>query len=262
MTKKSVPPVVLSISGHDPTGGAGIQADIETISANGCHAATAVTCLTVQDTRNVQRLAPVEPDLLEQQARVILQDLPVAAIKIGLIGSSGISRVVGQLLQEYPDIPVVFDPVLAAGGGTEFSSIKLLESIRHDLLPRITLLTPNSIEARRLSKKDALDECAHEIISMGCDNVLITGTHEIGEEVENRLYLPQTTKPVTWSWPRLPDTYHGSGCTLASAIASRLARGIPLIEATSQSQQYTWDSLKQANRLGHGQAIPYRHSNA
>ncbi len=250
-------PTVLSISGHDPSGGAGIQADIETIAALGCRAATVITCLTVQDTTNVYRIEPVEVGLLEQQARAVLNDLPVAAIKIGLIGQAESAARIALLLQEYPGIPTILDPVLAAGGGMEMGDQPLLDIIRNELLPHITLLTPNSPEARRLSGEEELDQCAAKLLAMGCDNVLITGGHEDEEKLINRLYS-RSEGQHSWSWLRFEESYHGSGCTLASAIAALLARQIPLTEAVAQAQEYTWQSISQGTKPGHGQALPNR----
>ncbi len=254
-------PIVLSISGHDPSGGAGIQADIETATALGCRVATAITCLTVQDTRDVYRVEPVETGLLEQQIRVVMDDLPIAAIKIGLIGHAEgavrIAKLLQLLLQEHPEIPVVLDPVLAAGGGMEIGDEALVATIRDGLLPHTTLLTPNSLEARRLSGEEELDQCATKLLSMGCDSVLITGGHEAEEKLTNRLYS-SGGEQQSWSWLRFEQSYHGSGCTLASAIAALLARGVPLTEAIAQAQEYTWQSISNGINPGHGQAVPNR----
>jgi hydroxymethylpyrimidine/phosphomethylpyrimidine kinase len=238
-------------------GGAGIQADIEAIVANGGQAATAITCLTVQDTIDVWSLQPVEPGLLEEQVRAVLNDLPVAVIKIGLTGSEGIVATIADLLQEFPRIPVILDPVLAAGGGMELAGRALVDIICDQLLPRVNLITPNSLEARRLAEEEELELCGQRLLALGCESVLITGTHEKGAEVENRLYTMDGSIH-NWSWPRLEDSYHGSGCTLASAIATLFARGIPLLEALEQAQAYTWKSLYHARRPGQGQALPDR----
>ena len=251
------PPTVLSISGHDPSGGAGIQADIETIAALGCRAATAITCLTVQDTTNVYRIEPVEVGLLEQQVRTVLNDLPVAAIKIGLIGHAESAALIAQLLREHPEIPAILDPVLAAGGGMEMGDQELVATIRSELLPHITLLTPNSPEARQLSGEDELEQCAAKLITMGCDNVLISGGHEDEEKLINRLYSA-SGEQQSWSWLRFKESYHGSGCTLASAIAALLARQTALIEAVEQAQEYTWQSISHGTKPGAGQAVPNR----
>jgi len=250
------PPTLLTISGHDPSGGAGIQADIEAATANGCAATSVVTCLTVQDTRNLSEWAPIEPGLVNRQARTLLADIPIQAIKIGLLGNDSIAQIIGALLSDYPQIPVVLDPVLASGGGTELAGKTLLDSIRLQLLPHTTLITPNSLEARRLTGLEDLDACASKLLSLGCGAVLITGTHEKEREVSNRLY--HCGEKSASLWPRLPGEYHGSGCTLASSIAAFLARGRPLEEAVLRGQEYTWKALSQGYRSGRGQLLPDR----
>ena len=152
--------------------------------------------------------------------------------------------------------PVVLDPVLAAGGGTNLVGPALLESIRLELLPCLTLITPNSLEAKRLTGLEDLDDCASELLSLGCDAVLITGTHEQSREVRNRLYLHgEKTNSI---WPRLQGEYHGSGCTLAAAITAFLALGRPLQEAVLRGQEFTWKTLSHGYRPGRGQALPDR----
>ena len=250
-------PVVLTISGHDPTGGAGIQADSEAIVAVGCRATSAVTCLTVQNTANVLQVFPSPPKLLENQIRTLLDDMPVAAIKIGLIPDMAILLVISRLLRDHPDIPTVLDPVLASGGGTNLTGDLLLAGINKHLLPKVTLITPNSIEARRLSGARLLDQCGQQLLSKGCGAVLITGTHETGRKVINRLYLPGT-RVITSSWPRLEGSYHGSGCTLASAVAAFIASGDRLKTAVQRALEYTWTSLTHGDRPGKGQLLPDR----
>jgi hydroxymethylpyrimidine/phosphomethylpyrimidine kinase len=249
--------VVLSIGGHDPCGGAGIQADCEAIAALGGHGTSAITCLTVQDTRNVQRLAPVDPELVIAQAEAVLSDLNISAIKIGLIGDAAIAHGLAGLLQRYPAIPAILDPVLAAGGGTDLASEQLEQTLLEELLPQIDLLTPNSQEARRLAGLEPLDECAQALLERGCHQVLITGGHEQGERVINGLYDANGLM-ASWEWDRLPGEYHGSGCTLAAAIAALLARGLPLIDAVREGQEYAWQALAHGRALGQGQLLPNR----
>lgn len=257
MIQTTSKPIVLSIAGHDPSGGAGIQADIEALGALGCQAATAITCLTIQDSGNVHELIPLPPDQLIRQVDTVLTDYPVRAIKIGLVGSAGIAQAIGKLLLRHPGIPVILDPILAAGGGTELAGEQLATAILEQLVPRSLLLTPNSQEARRLTGREQLDTCADALLSRGCGAVLITGTHEAAADVRNTLYRPDRP-PQTEHWPRLPYSYHGSGCTIASAIAAGLAKDLPLDQAVSKAQRYTWQSLAAGWRPGHGQHIPDR----
>lgn len=252
------PPVVLVFAGLDPTGGAGLSADIEAIISQGCHAAPIATALTVQDTRDVIRVRQVDALLVVEQARALLEDMPVAAIKIGMLGSAAMVETIHTILRDYPQIPVVLDPVLRAGGGTELADEELIEAMCELLLPQTTILTPNSEEARRLAPDaDNLHACALSLLEQGSEYVLITGTHEPTPEVENLLFGGHRLLD-TFSWPRLAESYHGSGCTLASAIAGLLAQGHEPMTAIYQAQDYTWQALEQAYRLGRGQMIPNR----
>jgi len=250
-------PIVLSISGHDPSGGAGIQADIEAITALGCKAATVVTCLTVQDTVDVRRVAPLSPDLVEAQLHTLMNDIKVRVVKIGLLGDAAIADTVAAVLRGHPEIPVILDPVLAAGGGRELAAGNLIRSVRRNLLPQTHLITPNAPEARRLADRPSLEECAIDLLQCGCKAVLITGTHEQEPEVTNLLYR-KDKKPLYSTWPRLAGSYHGSGCTLASSIAALLAGGLTLEEAVLEGQEYTWKALSFGTAPGKGQSLPDR----
>lgn len=258
MTEQTQVPVVMSFAGLDPSGGAGLQADIEAIASQGCHAAPVATALTVQDTRNVHRLEPVEPMLVVQQARAVLEDMPVKAFKLGLLGSVEVVEAVHSILVDYPHLPVVFDPVLAAGGGRELADEELIDALRELLLPQATLITPNSIEARRLAPEaDSLQACAMALLELGSEFVLITGAHEPTEAVENHLYGGHRLLEA-FSWPRLNGSFHGSGCTLASAIAGMLAQGNEPFSAVHQAQEYTWHALAEGYVAGMGQRLPNR----
>jgi len=251
-------PVVLVLAGLDPTGGAGLQADIEALSSMGCHAAPVITTITVQDTRNVHRFQAVEAELVMEQARAVLEDIPVSAIKIGMVGSVENAEAIHSLLSDYPGTPVVLDPVLKAGGGSLLAADELVQAMRSLLVPRATLLTPNSEEARRLAPEaDSLPACAEELQDLGCPYVLITGSHEPTLEVINILYGEHQ---ILESFPckRLEGEFHGSGCTLASAIAGLLAQDIDIIDACRHAQEYTWASLQKGYRIGMGQLIPDR----
>lgn len=250
-------PVVLCFSGHDPSGGAGVQADIEAIVGHQCHAASIITALTEQDSRNVNKLIPQKPEDILNQAHTLLTDFKVSAFKIGLIGDAGVAEAIAQVLRQHPTIPVVLDPVLAAGGGTELAGQQLIDVIVEQLLPLTTLLTPNSEEARRLAGLSDLADCGHFLQDKGAEYVLITGTHESSKLVHNRLYMPDNLNE-TFNWERLPHHYHGSGCTLASASAALLAQGLDVFTAVSEAQEFTWQSLAAAYRPGQGQYNPDR----
>jgi hydroxymethylpyrimidine/phosphomethylpyrimidine kinase len=250
-------PVVLSFSGHDPVGGAGLQADIETIVSHQCHAASVITTLTEQDTHNVKKLIPQRADDFIAQARTVLNDLDVKAFKIGLIGSYDIALAIYTLLSEHSAIPVILDPVLAAGGGTDLSNQQLLRAIVELLLPCTTVLTPNSEEARKLTGLSDLADCGLKLLELGCQSVLITGTHESTPSVSNQLFY-QGHCFETYTWDRLPASYHGSGCTLAASIAALIAHGVSIEQAVLEAQNYTWQALQAAYQPGDGQYNPNR----
>ena len=251
-------PVVLAFGGHDPSGGAGIQADIEALASQGCHAATVITALTTQDTRDVSDFRPLEVADVITQARAVLEDLQVAVFKLGMLGSVENVEAVHTILTDYPEIPVVFDPVLASGGGTALADQELVEAMKTLLLPLTGVLTPNSLEARTLATgADTLDACAQALLDQGVVYLLLTGTHEPTPEVVNRLYHDNRLLE-TFSWERLAHSYHGSGCTLAASVAGLLARGLEPFTAIHEAQDYTWNALRQGYRPGLGQHLPHR----
>ena len=258
------PPIVLAFDASDPSGGAGIQADILTLASMGCHPLSVITAITVQDTTGVESLMPLDPEWVSDQARSVLEDMPVHAFKIGLLGSVEVAAAVAEVVADYPDVPLVLDPVLASGRGDELAPDEMLSALRELLIPQSTLITPNSMEARRLAADEAdeddepdLNQCAQRLLVLGCEYVLITGTHENTQEVINKLYSEDGIVR-TDTWPRLPGSYHGSGCTLASAIAATLANGLELPEAVREAQEYTWHTLKAGFRPGMGQYLPDR----
>jgi hydroxymethylpyrimidine/phosphomethylpyrimidine kinase len=251
------PPVVLSFSGHDPSGGAGVQADIEALISHRCHSASVITALTEQDTRNVKRLIPQNPEAIVSQADTLLNDLEVKAFKIGLIGHHETAEAIHTVLTRHPQIPVILDPVLAAGGGKELSNDRLIAAIADLLLPCTTVLTPNSEEARKLTGLTDLTDCGLALLDKDCDYVLITGSHEHTPSVGNQLFHDQRSWE-TYTWDRLPFSYHGSGCTLAASIAALIAHGLDPVHAIAEAQEYTWNSLNEAYKPGQGQHIPNR----
>ncbi len=256
------PPLVLVFAGSDPTAGAGLQADLLTLGSLGCHGLSVVTALTVQDTAGVEQVMAVDADWVVDQARQLLEDMAVAAIKIGMLGSVENIAAVAEIVSDYPEVPLILDPVLASGRGDEFATEDDIAALHELIIPQSTIVTPNSIEARRLAQVDASDDialadCAARLLAAGPEYVLITGTHENSPQVVNTLY--GTAGVVREDrWERLPGAYHGSGCTLASAIAAMLANGLEIPEAVREAQEYTWQALRAAFRPGMGQSIPDR----
>lgn len=261
-----MPPTVLTFAATDPSSGAGLQADILTLASIGCHPLSVVTAITVQDTVGVDNVMVFDADWINEQARTILEDMQVSAFKLGMLGSVENVAVIAEIMADYPDVPLLIDPILASGRGDELANEEMQAAMIDLLFPQATMITPNSLEARRFAFFDddsdeaenaSLDECASRLLSMGSEFVLITGTHERTPEVSNILYGENGLKKA-FPWERLPGSYHGSGCTLTSAIAACLAHGLSIEEALLEAQEYTWQSLKHAFRPGMGQYIPDR----
>ncbi len=251
-------PTVLCLSGLDPTGGAGIQADIETLFACGCHCLPVITSLTAQDTGNVLRSQAVAADLLRAQIQALFDDIRVHAIKIGLIDSINTLNLVAEVIADYPQIPVIADPVLKAGGGFRFGSDELIAAYCRRVVPGVTVLTPNTDELNALCPAEAdPNSAATTLLAAGCRHILLTGTHAQTTDVINTLYHPDAPAE-SWTWPRLAGSYHGSGCTLASALAAGLAQGMSVSEAAANAQAFTWHALQHGWQAGRGQALPDR----
>lgn len=260
------PPLVMTFSATDPSGGAGMQADLLTLASIGCHPLSVVTGITVQDTVGVDSVMALDADWVNEQARAVLEDMQVDAFKLGMLGSVENVAMIAEIVADYPDIPLLIDPILASGRGDELAGDDIQDAMIELLFPQATLITPNSLEARRLAfaydseddeENATLDDCAAKLLEMGCEYVLITGTHERGPEVINTLY-GKNGLVRAYNWERLPGSYHGSGCTLTSAIAACMAQGLSLEEAVAEAQEYTWQTLKLAFRPGMGQYIPDR----
>jgi hydroxymethylpyrimidine/phosphomethylpyrimidine kinase len=252
----------LTFAATDPSGGAGLQADLLTLASMGCHPLSVVTAITVQDTSGVEGILSIDSDWVSDQARAILEDIPIAAFKIGVMGSVENIAAIAEIVSDYPEIPLVFDPVLASARGDEFASEEAMEAIREMIIPQTTVITPNSLELLRLTlgedeERLPADRLARRLTDLGAEYVLVTGTHDSTLEVINTLYGDGGIMRAD-RWQRLPGSYHGSGCTLASAVAATIARGLDIEEAVREAQDYTWHALKFGFRPGMGQFIPDR----
>jgi hydroxymethylpyrimidine/phosphomethylpyrimidine kinase len=252
-------PIVMTLNGNDPTGSGGMQADIEAIISHGCHAAPVITCLTVQDTNNLITVMPVNPGLLIQQARAVLEDVPVTVIKIGLLGSTESVEAAHSVLVDYPKTPLILDPVLStAGDDQRRAEDNIAEAINALLLPLATIVTPSAQQALTLAPEaDNADAAAMALLDRGAEFVLITGAKKNAEETSNVLYTNNRTMEA-FKWQRLPEIYHGYGSTLAASIAGLLAQGHEPFSAIHEAQQYTWRALKQGYRIGMGRLVPNR----
>lgn len=248
-------PLVLCCSGHDPTGGAGLQADLEALAVQRVRGLSLVTALTEQDTRDVYQVYPVPAARLRAMGERLLADCPPQAVKIGLLGHARQAPVLAALIRR-AQAPVVLDPVLRAGGGRDLADAALLAALRR-LLPLTTVLTPNVQEVRRLVPEASDDDAAAAaLLRAGCAHVLVTGGDEPGARVRNVWHHAGGRQ--VFEWPRLDARFHGAGCTLAAGIAARLALGDAVGDALLHAQQTTQELLARAVAVGRGRLIPGR----
>lgn len=255
-------PCVLVFAGHDPSGGAGLAADVQAIAAQGAHALPVVTALTVQDNNSVQAVHPVAADVVLAQAQTLLASCTVRVIKFGIIGSAdnalAIAGLIEQMLVNNPDVQVVLDPVLGSGRGHALSLDDACLALA-PLLKLATLITPNLPEAARLAPDlSEVDRQARSLLRGRCRDVLLKGGHSEDAQVINRWFQTGRDTVVESCWPRYPGEFHGSGCTLASAIAGQLAMGMAMEVALQSAQSYTQTCLREAFAIAPGQLIPQR----
>ncbi len=247
-------PIALSIAGSDSSGGAGIQADLKTFSALGVYGASVITALTAQNTRGVQAIHSVPADFVAAQLDSVLSDLAVAAIKTGMLATRAIVDAVVARLATAPGIPLVVDPVMVATSGDNLLDPPAVETIRHRLIPRALLLTPNLPEAARLldrpiatTDQEAVDQ-AQALLTLGCQAVLIKGGHGSGPTSVD--ILARASGITRFERPRVATTAtHGTGCTLSAAIAALLAQGVPLVDAIERAKTYVWLALEAGRDL-------------
>jgi hydroxymethylpyrimidine/phosphomethylpyrimidine kinase len=247
---------VLIIAGSDSGGGAGIQADIKTVTALGGYAATAITAITAQNTLGVFAIHPLPPDLVMAQARAVLDDIGADAFKIGMLGDAAMVEVVAGILDGAPGIPAVIDPVMIAKGGAALLPDAAVSAVRALMIPRAALLTPNAPEAAALTglaveTTDDLRRAGEALLAAGAAAVLMKGGHVAGETVTDVLMTP--AGETTLEGPRIDTRHtHGTGCTLASACAAGLAQGLPLDRAVARAWAYVARAIRTAPGLGAG----------
>lgn len=259
---RKTPRSVLVFSGSDPGGGAGMQADIPTIGGLGCHPFTVPTALTVQDNVSVFAVHALDADLIRHQAQVLIDRFQIDAVKLGIVGNRANAEAIAELIRglrvHQPDLPVVFDPVLANGKGDRLSTDDAALALQ-PLYAVATVITPNLNEANRLCGTHLTPEQqAAELMRRGCQHVLLKGGHgPQQEDVINRWFGPDAAFQA-WRWSRLPDEFHGSGCTLAAALSAQLAKGLAMPEAIATAQDYCQQALETSYALADGQRIPNR----
>lgn len=251
--------VVLTIAGSDPSGGAGLQGDLKTFAAFGVFGAAVPTLLTVQDTRGVQRVEVLDPDLVLQQLRAVLRDLPVAAIKTGALGDAAVVSAVAEVLGDWPNIPLVVDPVLGASGGTDLSGQDAVAALVCDLLPRAALLTPNLPEASRLLARPItasaeMAAAAAELLALGPDAVLLKGGHLKGDDLLDVLHVDGHVRLLPGRRLAVGPT-HGTGCALSAAIVALVARGADVAPACAEAIGWLRGAMAGSLALGGGQRV-------
>ncbi|AIY39949.1 Hydroxymethylpyrimidine phosphate kinase ThiD [Collimonas arenae] len=252
---------MLVFSGSDPSGGAGMQADITAIAALGAHPLSVLTVLTVQDNERVFGVYPVAAELVRQQTQALIDRIPIAAVKLGIVGNRANAEVIAAIIRDLrsrqPDLPVVFDPVLANGHGDSLASEDPVAAVA-PLFELATVITPNRLEANRLcSPETNPEQQAAMLFERGCQNVLLKGGHgPEQDEVLNRWIGKGRQR--NWRWPRLPGEFHGSGCTLAAALAALLAQGMDVELAIDAAQIYCQEALATSYGIAPGQRIPNR----
>jgi hydroxymethylpyrimidine/phosphomethylpyrimidine kinase len=247
---------VLIIAGSDSGGGAGVQADIKTVTALGGYAATAITAVTVQNTLGVTGVHDIPADVVEAQARAVLSDIGAEAIKTGMLGRTGVVEAVARILAEAHATPAVIDPVMIAKGGEALLRRSALDAFRELLVPRAALLTPNAPEAEALTglevaSIDGQRRAGEALLERGAQAVLMKGGHVPGDRVTDLLLTPDGE--TLFEGPRIETRHtHGTGCTLASACAVSIAQGMALVDAVARARAYTVEAIRRAPGFGAG----------
>ena len=255
-------PSVLTIAGSDCSGGAGIQADIKTISALGAYAASAITAITVQNTCGVEAIYPIPSAIVAGQIKAVLSDIRPNAIKIGMVNETEIIQCIVDCLHEFKPQHVVFDPVMVSSSGRKLIDFKAIEVLKRELIPEITLITPNLDEAEvltghQVTTVDDMKIAANEILSYGCKAVLIKGGHLTGINMTDVLRIQSIDTPFIFTSQQIHShNTHGTGCTLSSAIATYLALGESIEKSVEKAKNYLYEGLRTGKDIhlgeGHG----------
>ncbi|HEV7673808.1 MAG TPA: bifunctional hydroxymethylpyrimidine kinase/phosphomethylpyrimidine kinase [Candidatus Angelobacter sp.] len=253
--KKMQLPVVLSIAGHDPSSGAGITADIKTIAAHGCYGVTCITALTVQSTRGVKRIDPVEGRIITETLEQLMDDLKIAAIKIGMLGSEEAAKAVAAFLKRYPLRHVVLDPIVRSSSGAELISRDGLQVMKDRIIGRASVITPNIDEAAALTgltvtTLDEMQTAALRLHDMGARNVIITGGHL---DPPNDLVSAEVGQAIVLHGKKIPGhSTHGTGCAFSTALACNLALGQDLLTAAKAAKHFVETALSRTPAIGKG----------
>ena len=245
---------VLLFSGLDPSGAAGVSADIETINQFGITPLPIITTLTVQNTQNVTFLEATNNSLIQAQFKSIKEDIDFKVVKIGLLGSSSQIKAISKLLINRTDLSIVLDPIIVSSSDNELSTDSMIEAMKNDLIPLCSLLTPNLSELSSLAPGQNEQSA---VASLKCPWVLVTSSDSSEVEIEHRLYH-LSNLVSKFCYKKLPGNYHGSGCTLSSAISALIATDVSVEDACRRALDYTYQTLLNAKKLGKMQYHPNR----
>ncbi|CAG5003581.1 Hydroxymethylpyrimidine/phosphomethylpyrimidine kinase [Dyadobacter sp. CECT 9275] len=259
-------PTVLTIAGSDSGGGAGIQADLKTITALGAYGASAITALTAQNTQGVKDILPIPPEFLALQLEAVFEDITVDAVKIGMVNTIKVAEIIAETLDKYQPPFVVFDPVMVSTSGAKLIRDETIETLWKVLFPRVHLITPNLDEAqilvkRMISSTQGMKLAAEEMVARGCQAVLLKGGHLVAEKLYDIL-ARKGELPITMETDYIHSpNVHGTGCTLSSAIASYAALGVSLAESVFLAKRYVSEAIEAGKDIQTGQgAGPLNHS--
>ena len=247
-------PVVLTIGGYDPSGGAGITADIETITSLRCHPISLITCLTSQNTEKFDLIEPVNIDVFISQADLLLSDFKIDIIKIGTLGNDKIVEETKRILSKLKDTKIVIDPVIKATTGGSLTDEPTLQALKELIFPKAYLITPNIEEAKILTGEEDLNLVIKKLRSFSSSYFLIKDVNYSQDQIVNHLYLDKELKKA-WCIPKIPGSFHGTGCHLASSISCFLAQSKDLEEAIELGQKNTIEAIKRSLKIGQGQNI-------
>jgi hydroxymethylpyrimidine/phosphomethylpyrimidine kinase len=257
---------VLCFASGDATGGGGLQSDVLTLASMGCHPLAVVAAVAVRDTRGVEELVALDADAVAAQARAVLEDIPVRAFKLGMVGSVENVAAIAEILSDYADLPLVLEPALSYMDGDEAVAEEVLAALAELILPQTTVLVASRHEVTRLAAASldtdddedlSLDDAVAHLFERGVDYVLLTGAGEPGAQVVNILMSAEGVVR-TDAWERLSGRYLGAGATLAAALVAALSHGMEVPEAVREAQEFTWQALSSAYQPGMGFALPDR----
>lgn len=263
--QNQISPPILCFGASDPTGAVGIQADIASFAAMGCHGVSVITSILIGDTTHIEDIQAIDADWVADQARTVLEDMPIAAFKVATVGSTENAAVIAEIMADYPDIPLILDPFISGMPDSNPESYEILCAMRDLLIPQSTLLFLSAHELNRLaetwrepSSDDMLDVDVKHILGLGCEYVFVTNTKSTGADITNTLYgIDGVIRSDVIK--RVPGAFAGAGSTLSATITSLLITGLDISESCLEAQEFTTLCLTHAQRLGMGRLIPNRY---